>query len=231
MAHEDIFRNADALLVDLSDGEACKEVLELCDQAAWIDPNALLVTTDCLPGRWEDMAVEQFIQHPEAMTIAVRSRRSAGGKVWATCPTTATHARATARAAKSGTRGDDNTCAIEVHGARNFDTVRVMRETMAKLAGLNLTEVEQGAQIGAGQWASLMEGAFGDAQGNITAVLENEQQVDLLKEELGNNKFKMGWSTYSITVKDDNTLAEETKNASRRAAMRRAAAPAQRKDA
>jgi len=211
IASDELYRDPRALVMDLSDSEGIKEALPLCSHAAWVNPLRVVCLTDYLPERWEIMVSEQFIEHPEALIISVKGKESAGGKVWATCPTTAAHARATARVARADPSIPEHICNIMIHGAHSFDTVRVMREMMKRIGSLNLVEEEADGNLVPGKWAFRKEGAFGDVQGNIELMVDSQSQADIVKQELGKRHFKMGLSSFTIEVAEDRDLADETK--------------------
>ena len=139
LANDNTLEDGRALLVEVTHVIAAKEIIPLCSDALWLNPCTLLCRTDHLPKRWSEMIGGQFETHPEEMTVSVKARESAGGKTWASCPTTPGHARAMAKNKK--TEGEPfRDCEVNIHGSHCHGAIETMRVIIGKLRSVRLPE-------------------------------------------------------------------------------------------
>ena len=146
LANDDILEDGRALLAEISHVVAVKEILPLCSDALWLNSGSVLCRTDHLPQTWNEMIERQFENHPEEMVITVKARASAGGKMWASCPTTSAHVRAIAK----NKREDDEPfreCEINLHGSHFHGAMDTMRGIMGNLGSIRLGEAPPGSPL------------------------------------------------------------------------------------
>jgi hypothetical protein len=228
VASEAVFANNSAMILEVSDPAAVHAVVALCEEMAFITAKTLTVTSLAAVSAWEDKLEFTYTEDPACFVSKLRWRKSRnGGRTIAQPAATQRQMKASHRVETTCPAIRPLTADISINGNLGFNGRKIVLQIIQVLSdqGLDLQERADSAPSVIGSWLSVAASTTSGPSGRLQVHVASEEELEEVRRALHDKAFQLGSDLVSITVVDDEALAQQAKNG-RRGARSRANPPA-----